>query len=282
MDSNALVESFMDTVKLSKSHAMARLTKKAADASKVYFEHFQAQNRPKRRSAKIIVEENTTFSAARKYLSGKTAVLNFANPVTPGGGVSVGATAQEECLCRSSNLYMCLKASPFTDYYEYHRSREDLTFSDRLIYTPGVTVFKTDDDIPKLMPKRKWFQVDVITCAAPYDVNYMDRAELKTLFKHRIQNIFEAALDNGVDTLILGAFGCGAFKNPPDVVAAAFHETIEENSYDDLFDYIVFAIKNTVGGDPLTPCPNITAFKLAFDGLSTEANKLRSCGEADF
>ncbi len=282
MDSNALVESFLDTVELSKSHAMARLTKKAAGASKVYFEHFQAQKRPKRRSAKIVVEENTTFSAARKYLSGKTAVLNFANPMTPGGGVSVGAMAQEECLCRSSNLYTCLTASPFADYYGYHRSREDFTFSDRLIYTPGVTVFKTDDNIPKLMPKRKWFQVDVITCAAPYNVNHMDRAELKTLFMHRTRNIFEAALDNGADTLILGAFGCGAFRNPPDVVAAAFHETIEENGYDNLFDYIVFAIKNTVGGDTFTPCPNIRAFELAFDGLSKEANKLRFSGEVDF
>ena len=275
MDSNALADVFLDTVELSKSHAMARMTKKAADASRVYFEHFQAKKRSKRRRAKIVVEENTTFSAARRYLSGKTAVLNFANPMTPGGGVRVGAMAQEECLCRSSNLYTCLTSTPFADYYGYHRSRKDLTFSDRLIYTPGVTVFKTDDDIPKLMPKRSWFQVDVITCAAPYNVNQMDRAELKTLFKRRTRNIFEAALDNGVDTLILGTFGCGAFKNPPDVVAAAFHETIEESGYDNLFDYIVFAIKNTVGGNPFTPCPNIMAFELEFNKISAEANKLR-------
>ena len=137
MDRNDLIASFLDTLEYSKSHVMKRLTKKASDASKVYFEHFQAQKRPKQRSAKIVVEENTTFSAASKFQSGKTAVLNFANPMTPGGGVRVGAMAQEECLCRSSNLYACLTASPFEDFYGYHRLLENFCFSDRLIYTPG-------------------------------------------------------------------------------------------------------------------------------------------------
>ena len=130
------------------------------------------------------------------------------------------------------------------------------------------------------MPKRHWFQVDVITCAAPYLKNQrdIDRAALKLLFKRRIHNIFEAAVDNGVNTLILGAFGCGAFNNPPNVVAAAFRETIEENDYDKSFGNIVFAIKSTVGGDPFTPCLNIMAFELEFYGLLKEASKLRFSG----
>lgn len=269
-DRNALIEAFKDTVEISKSRAMGRATKRAAGASKVYFERFRAKKRLKRGGASIVVEDNTTFSAAGKYRSGRTAVLNFANPMTPGGGVRAGAMAQEECLCRSSNLYLCLTGSPFADFYGYHRSRDDDLFSDRLIYTPGVTVFKTDDDIPKLMPRRSRFRVDVITCAAPYNARRRDRGELKAIFMSRIRNIFEAALDNGARTLILGAFGCGAFQNPPDVVAAAFRETIEENGYDGMFDRIVFAIKSTAGGDASAPCPNITAFEREFRGFSGE------------
>ncbi len=278
MDRRKLIEAFQDTVAFSESKALRKKTAQAVAFSKVYFEHFQSHNHPYNHTAQITVEENTTFAAAKKYLSNsKTAVLNFANPVNPGGGVQNGAMAQEECLCRSSNLYACLTAPSLTDYYQYHQTLQNSFYSDRLIYSKGVTVFKTDDEIPALMPEQDWFQVDVITCAAPYiaERKYTNRTALKCLFKSRIKNIFEAAIDNGISTLILGAFGCGAFKNPPGVVASAFHEVITENKYKEQFDRIVFAIKSTVGSDPFTPCPNIMAFEREFCVLSAEVNKLR-------
>lgn len=205
-------------------------------------------------------------------------MLNFANPENPGGGVQNGAMAQEECLCRSSNLYPCLcDKSVFNEFYLYHRNLRSFFYSDRLIYTKGVTVFKDDSDVPQLMPENEWFQVDVITCSAPYIARrkYTNQAALKELFKSRIKNIFEAAVDNGAEVLVLGAFGCGAFKNPPEIVAKAFHEVIEENAYHTKFKRIVFAIKSTVGDDPYMACPNITAFEEEFYGLSAEGNKRR-------
>ena len=78
--------------------------------------------------------------------------------------------------------------------------------------------------------------------------------------------------------LILGAFGCGAFKNPPEIVAQAFRDVLLEEHYDTCFTDIVFAIKSSNGNDPFKPCPNLMAFQLAFDGLSTEAAKLRFSG----
>ncbi len=278
MNRDALIESFKDTVALCESSVLKAKTDCAKASSKVYQEQFVSQRHRGGHSAAIIVEEDTTYAAAKKHLRvGETAVLNFANPVMPGGGVQNGAMAQEECLCRSSNLYVCLTASPFSDYYGYNRSLHNHFYSDRLIYTQGVTVFKNDEDIPQLMPEQEWFQVDVITCAAPYLAKrkYIDKAALKALLKGRIKNIFEVAIENGITVLILGAFGCGAFKNPPDVVAAAFHEVIEENRYTEQFAKIVFAIKSTVSGDALEPCLNITAFKKAFP-ISAEANQLRS------
>lgn len=186
--------------------------------------------------------------------------------------------AQEECLCRSSNLYPCLcDKSVFNEFYLYHRNLRSFFYSDRLIYTKGVTVFKDDSDVPQLMPENERFQVDVITCSAPYIARrkYTNKTVLKELFKSRIKNIFEAAVDNGAEVLVLGAFGCGAFKNPPEIVAKAFHEVIEENAYHTKFKRIVFAIKSTVGDDPYMACLNITAFEEEFYGLSAEGNKRR-------
>lgn len=250
MNNNELIQCFYDSVNISE-HILKSETEKAMKSNMVYKENFVARKKNVKRVHKDIfnylsVESNTSFNAAKKYLQyGKTAVLNFANPHNPGGGVHNGAMAQEECLCRSSNLYPCISnKNVFNDYYLYHKDMNHYFFSDRLIYTKDITVFKDDRDVPQIMPKSEWFNVDVITCAAPYIAKrkYTNKTALKELFKGRIKNIFEAAIDNDVEVIILGAFGCGAFKNPPEVVAKAFHETIEENNYSSCFKKIVFAI----------------------------------------
>ena len=195
------------------------------------------------------VTEDTTFEAAGKYGRGKkTAVLNFANPVEPGGGVTRGAMAQEECLCRSSNLYPCLVAkNVYQDYYGYHASLKDRRASDRLIYTKDVCVFKNDEEVPRMMPVSDWFKTDVITCAAPFRPaeNGISDDGLRTLMKARITNILEAAVDQEAEVLILGAFGCGAFANPPKIVSEAFREVIFDNAYYKAIPDIIFAIKKS-------------------------------------
>lgn len=271
-----LINCFNDTLDISNS-ILSTETINAINSNKVYKEKFISNNREDKYSAEIEVRENTSFNAAKQYSQfGKVAVLNFANPHFPGGGVKNGAMAQEECLCRSSNLYLCLNAkNVYEDYYLYNRNIKNRFFSDRLIYTKNVTVFKDDSDVSLLMPQSEWFNVDVITCAAPYIANrkYTNKTALKELFKSRIKNIFESAIDNDVDVLVLGAFGCGAFKNPPDVVAKAFHEVIEENEYSKKFERIVFAIKRTVGSGNLFVCPNVSAFEREFLSFSFESEK---------
>ena len=104
--------------------------------------------------------------------------------------------------------------------------------------------------------------VDVITCAAPFFSGsgyILPNGDLQHLFKRRIRNIFEVAIENQVEVLILGAFGCGAFHNPPDVVADAFREILLEGRYINAFDEIVFAVKRTE-----IICPNIEAFEYRF------------------
>ncbi len=253
VDRNDLIACFNDTLEISNSEKFREITEKAKQSNRVYFANFVSNKHKNGFDADIIVEENTTFSAAKKYLEfGKTAVLNFANPEVAGGGVINGAMAQEECLCRSSNLYACINNSNvFNDYYAYHRSIRNYFYSDRLIYTKNVTVFKNDDEIPQIMSENEWFNVDVITCAAPYlgKQKYINQTVLKETFKCRIKNIFESAIDNDIEILILGAFGCGAFKNPPTLVAEAFDEVIMENNYKQCFKKIVFAIKKDASKD---------------------------------
>lgn len=249
MNKEDLKSCFQDTIAFSKSEKLKTATEGAIQSSKIYKEGFTAQKKSTLypNECFIEVEATTTFEAAKKNINlGKVVVLNFANPHYPGGGVQNGAMAQEECLCRSSNLYLCISnQNVFDDYYLYNRNIGNKFFSDRLIYTKDVTVFKDDSTVPKMMSEDEWFNVDVITCAAPYIANrrYTNKAALKQLFKGRIKNIFESAIDNDVDVIILGAFGCGAFKNPPELVAKAFHEVIDENDYSKYFKKIVFAIK---------------------------------------
>lgn len=270
MDYNKLIVCFQDTLKISEDE-LWDVTREAIQNTRVFKEDIASEikiaykdSMKALNDAEVKVEIDTTFHSARNYLKdGKVAVLNFANPKYPGGGVQNGAKAQEECLCRSSNLYQCLKDEKvFEDYYFYHAKRGGNWFTDRMIYSLGITVFKDDSPVPVLMLENEWFQVDVITCAAPYlgGSIIIEGNELKQIFVKRIKNILDAAIINQVQTIILGAFGCGAFKNPPEVVAQAFYEVIYEMGYKKYFKRIVFAIK------PSGPyCKNIEAFSKRFD-----------------
>ena len=272
MGKEELIVCFQDTFEKSNTGRLKQHTARAIKSNRVYKEGFVSKVKHRDENASIGVLSGTTFDAAKRYCSlGRVAVLNFANPEYPGGGVQQGAMAQEECLCRSSNLFSCISDhTVFDEYYGYHRSRRSHFYTDRLIYTKDVTVFKDENVIPQMLPEADWFDVDVITCAAPYLAKrkYTNGAALFELFKSRIKNIFEAARDNKVDYLILGAFGCGAFRNPPLIVAEAFRRTIEEHNYLKDFKQIIFAIKPT--GEY---CPNLSTFLSKFDIYAPDAGE---------
>ena len=206
--------------------------------------------------AKVIVSKKRTYEAAKGYTGQKVAVLNFASASNPGGGVVKGASAQEECLCRCSGLYFCLDVQEMWDgFYGPHRRVHDPIHNDDIIYTPGVTVFKTDTANPVLMKKEDWYEVDVITCAAPNlranpsnsynngDGKIMPKVtdkELLAIHEKRLRRILDVAVSEGVKVIILGAFGCGAFSNNPEVVAHAAKNVIKE--YRKAFEAIEFAV----------------------------------------
>lgn len=255
-------EIFEDTMKLCKSHELlAEGVKYSRSNTKFYAPDHKPQTASvgNTRSTEISVTAERSFEAAErlteKYVGKRIAVHNFASATNPGGGVTRGSSAQEEALCRCSTLYPCLNTSElFGKYYSMHRKRGDVRYTDACIYTPDITVFKTDTAFPELMPESKWFSVDIITCAAPNlrsepynSMNpgkgapvKMTDSELLALHKSRGRHILGIAAENGDDILVLGAFGCGAFRNDPQIVARAYKELIAE--FDGIFGEIVFAV----------------------------------------
>ncbi len=263
MNEKDLILCFKETIDLiCTNEELINLTNCAKENTKVYNSGNKSTIKACNKT-EISVEEMTSFACAKSYVgNNKIAVLNFANPVNVGGGVLNGAMAQEECLCRSSNLYPCIaQEKVFADYYSYHKALNNTIYSDKLIYTKGVTIFRTDDECPVTMPVDDWFEVDVITCAAPYypSCDGLNDNTLLKVFEKRIDNILNAALLNGVQIIILGAFGCGAFENPPEIVAKAFNNSIKK--VNGKFSNIVFAIKPSKDEN----CPNVIAFKNEFE-----------------
>lgn len=207
----------------------------------------------------VSVSRRRTLEAALSHLrrepDANVTVLNFASATNPGGGVTRGSSAQEESLCRCSTLYPTLCTPELRrEFYGFHRSLRDMRYTDARIYIPGVTVIKTDAGLPERMNPRDWRQVNVITCAAPnlrerpYNAMNPGRgeairlsdAELLSIHKTRGQKILQTAAAHGTDILILGAFGCGAFRNPPSVVARAYRELLDQ--FDGYLRRVEFAV----------------------------------------
>ena len=203
---------------------------------------------------KIIVSSRRTFEAASQYArTMKTCVHNFASASNPGGGVVNGSSAQEEALCRCSTLYFNLNVREmWNGFYAPHRAAQDPLHNDDIIYTPNVVVFKSDIAYPKTMPERDWYNVNVITCAAPNlrepkfgrgtrpACPLISPDQLQSLHERRLCRILDVAFADGNEAVILGAFGCGAFRNDPKVVACAAANVLPD--YLKCFKVIEFAV----------------------------------------
>lgn len=237
--------------------------------SKVYYEDdYPEFDQTKTCNQQIIVSPKRSFKAAmdlaKKNQGARIAVMNFANAFEPGGGVKVGASAQEESLCRCSTLYSVISDKSYRDtYYKHHETLGSFMASDSLIYSPDIIICKSDAKLPQRLDRVDWTWVDIITIAAPdLRISMFSNIDLddKALFdchKQRITHLLNVAAAQGADILVLGAFGCGAFQNDPQIVAKAFKSAIAE--FPPVFQIIEFAVFTTAY-DSL----NFDAFKAAF------------------
>ena len=196
---------------------------------------------------KIEIVDMDSVSAIDIYHNGKTAVLNFASYKNPGGMFIKGSKAQEECLCHESFLYNVLKEKQ--TYYDWNiQHKNKALYLNRALYSPNVSFIRNN----------KIVMCDVITCAAPNKTaaqkycHVSDNDNTEVLEK-RIDFILKIASDNKVDTLILGAFGCGVFGQNALEVANIFKRYLQKYS----FKNVVFAI-------PRGKDKNFEAFKQVF------------------
>lgn len=244
-----LAKIFEDTQKFYSNNDILKENVKELRANTKFYEadEYPVVTNNGNRLGTITVTKSRTFEAAmrldKEHVGKKIAVLNFASATTPGGGVVGGASAQEECLCRCSTLYPSIDRRWLRDkYYNVNRTAHNPLYTDAIIYSPNVIICKTDEDFPVRMNDTDFVSVDVITCAAPNlsHVEEVSSDELFDIHLRRARHILQVAAANGVDVLVLGAFGCGAFSNPPKVVATAYKIMLEE--FREFFDAIEFAI----------------------------------------
>lgn len=186
---------------------------------------------------KFIVDDLDSVSAIFKHHSNKTAVLNFASFKNPGGKFLNGARAQEECLCHESNLYNILSQFQDSFYTPNLKCLNRSLYQNKALYSKDVLFLHNNQEI----------KCDVITCAAP---NYSAARKYKgilsqenlTTLDSRIKFVIDIAEEQQVETLILGAFGCGVFGQDPKEVSQLFKKYLNKTKY---IRNVVFAIPNS-------------------------------------
>ncbi|MFI6401986.1 TIGR02452 family protein [Streptomyces sp. NPDC050548] len=195
----------------------------------------------------IEVTGESSLEAARR-LTGPVAVLNFASARNPGGGFLNGAQAQEEALCRASALYTCLLEA--RGFYDHHRAHRDPFYTDRVIHSPAVPVFR--DDKGRLLDEP--YTAGFLTAAAP-NAGVVLRtaperaAELPGAVAVRAERVLETALAHGYRRLVLGAWGCGVFRHDPAQVAGAFHALLGPGGrFAGAFEHVVFGVLDRTPG----------------------------------
>lgn len=180
-----------------------------------------------------------TLDGAKRMINHglKPLVLNMASDIRPGGGVRKGSKAQEECLFRRSNYFLSLDMDnlPPKTYPLQHSTA---------IYSPQVYVIKAIDNT--VLPDADQFYADfiAITGLRRPKLNNMKTTfrfdEDRELLRERVERIYQVALDNNHDSMLLGALGCGAFMNPVEEVVEIFKYMNQK--YDGYFKQIDFAV----------------------------------------
>lgn len=235
-----------DRAKIAKKHTKEMEEKyrdqieRSIEQTKIYEGSLSSSSPDLGRSCVYTMYGKDCVSAILEHASGKTAVLNFASYKHPGGMFLEGSRAQEECLCHESFLYNVLSAFE-KDYYAWnceHKNRG--LYTNRALYSPKICFERDDQKV----------YCDVITCAAPNYTTaakycFVSREENSKILRSRIKFVLDIAESEGVETLILGAFGAGVFGQDAEEVAKIFKEELTKNTYN--FKHIYFSIIEDLG-----------------------------------
>ncbi|GAA1886551.1 TIGR02452 family protein [Streptomyces durmitorensis] len=232
--------------------------------------HVTPATPPELISTVVEVTGESSLEAAHRLTGGDggpVAALNFSSARNPGGGYLNGAQAQEEALCRASALYTCVRSA--REFYDHHRAHRDPFYSDRVIHSPAVPVFR--DDRGRLLDEA--YGVGFLTSAAPNAGVVLRQAperaaELPSALAGRAERVLETAVACGYRRLVLGAWGCGVFQNDPAQVAEAFRSLLAEGGrFHGYFEHVVFGVLDRTRG-AVTRAAFEEAFGAGFRGAA--------------
>jgi uncharacterized protein (TIGR02452 family) len=186
-----------------------------------------------------VTGESTVEALIRLRGAPGLCALNYASAKNPGGGFLRGARAQEEDLARCSALYPCLMTQP--SYYEANRASGSMLYTDHLIFSPAVPFFRAPDAGLLEEP----VCASVLTSPAPNagEVRKQQREDPTQVFPtllRRARQVLAVAAVQQQRTLVLGAWGCGVFRNDPSQVAEVFAQVLTE--FSGAFERVVFAV----------------------------------------
>lgn len=192
------------------------------------------------------VQNETSLAAATRLVVDRqrkgVLCLNFASAKNPGGGYLGGSQAQEESLARSSALVKTLESK--WDYYEVNRNCKSAFYTDHMILSPDVPVFRDDNGHLLEEPYLLSFLTAPAVNAGAVEKNEPSRVhEIDGVMLSRTDKVLSIAASQGYQHLVLGAWGCGVFRNDPRTVARLFAEALlGEGRFRGHFASITFAV----------------------------------------
>jgi uncharacterized protein (TIGR02452 family) len=162
-------------------------------------------------------------------------VMNFASDKNPGGGWLSGAKAQEECLCYRSSLAQSL-----------HKSHYPIPLH-KFSYTRDVLIIRDAEFKLLTIPAASLPVVSCINIAAlrrpSVNGEKYARDSDRDWMRKKMRVTLRLAAMKGHSRLVLGAFGCGAFKNPVEEVASLWKQVLGEDEFSGgWWEEIVFAV----------------------------------------
>lgn len=224
---------------------------KVTNGTVFYSEEFNVHNVPCLKGKTIIevtdkdcLQETLRLTREGYY----PAVLNMASRRNPGGGVLKGSRAQEESIFRRTDIFKSLyQFAPYAGVFGVRKTENQYPLDPNYggVYSPNVTLFRDPEkEGCGLLETTEYINVISVAAMNRPEINSYGRISSSLIdgVKNKLRTIFRIALRHRHDSVVLGAWGCGAYKNPPAHIAALFHEVLNEEEFKNKFRKIVFAI----------------------------------------
>ena len=180
---------------------------------------------------------DTIFALQKDGTNGeRIGILNFASAYNPGGGFINGSMAQEEAMAYASDLYFQQQGS---DYYKINKNEKSKLYTDTAIFSK-VTFFR--DSNFYLVPEP--YAVNVITCPAVNmsAISDSDAKRANDVMYERMKKILSLFAEKSCSTIVLGAWGCGVFRNCPRRIAKNWNQLLRDEKMQQYFEQIIFTV----------------------------------------